>query len=237
MRPRSLASLHVLTAAHHLAAISALIRTGEAIGPPMALARAAYENAVMGFFVLDPRDRAAAPSGPCDLAGHRRCLLAGPRGSSRWRREPPGLSQLHHDPRADHRARCKHFEVVLHRRIEAITVDGEKQPTFTNATREWAQWRQANLADTMTEDQAAGLYAELSQYAHPQSFISHRTARWGPGRGPWVVDRHRNARAPNALRAWQRARPRRAPLRYHGWDYPELEANERLAFEAWPDEF
>ena len=25
--------------------------------------------------------------------------------------------------------------------------------------------------------------------------------------------------------------------RYHGWDYPELLANERLAVEAWPDEF
>ena len=45
----------VLTAAHHLAAISALIRTGEAIGPPMALARAVYEQPVMGSSALDPR--------------------------------------------------------------------------------------------------------------------------------------------------------------------------------------
>ena len=131
--PRSPASLHLFTAAHQLAAISALIRGGEAIGPPMVLARAAYENAVIGFFVIDPTAGAARRSA--------RAVLQDILGAY-WRARSDKLVGGEAHPGYERSAEVlervtafaeEHFTVVIGRRIEHSTVEGERQPTFNES--------------------------------------------------------------------------------------------------------
>jgi hypothetical protein len=177
--PRSVASLHVRVGADYLAGEGALLRSGESIFPPLALARVAFEHAVRAISLLDPwvdqRVRCARAMVEDIVSAHHERIA--------WKHLTDAKNEHYKAKYARYRSlkecaeRC--FEVDFSAGSPSNwTVDGEAlRPAL--AVERWS----AMLKEPMP---AKGLYDLLSLYVHPQSFPSRREARFDESGETWM---------------------------------------------------
>ena len=222
--PRSLCSLNLRSAAELLEATASLLESGSIFLAPAVLARTALENAIRGFLVLDPR---------VDARAHTARALLDDAAGAHFRR----LSAKHLNGRRSEAFKVADafFEAIKAGASEFFdcnfaddphrwTVGSERYLRITDALRSWAEWRLVRGIGNWSADQAEGFYDYLSLYGHPQSYVAHPEANWGPGVLP-------HFRVEFDMLATLTLSPLMAVLdvarilyAYHGWDAPEVDA-------------
>jgi hypothetical protein len=175
--PRMLASLHLRTAVEHLAGVGALFREGEVRLNPGALTRSAFESAIRGFWVLDPRATARER--------RARSLAYEITSAERYRAATIHLVGKSHPAFAAANSAWKGMIALAEAEFageinsQRTTISGQTVPTMEDGARSWAEWRRSiSSGNTIGDTEAGGYYDFLCLHTHPQGFSSHQSAFW-----------------------------------------------------------
>ena len=233
--PRSVCSLYLRVAADYLAGISALLRTREIMFAPGALARAAFENAVRGVLVVDPR---------AETPKHVARALLDELASAHFER----LTNKHLFGKADpaFTSADRMFAALCDLANGAFAdlsladdphkwhIEGEHFLRMNAAAASWSDLRAKWLGLSLTAVEAEGYYDHLCLYTHPQGFASRKEADWGPH--VEVAGFRTNSAQVIAVVYGALAATMDCAMflyGYHGWDAPEIDQIAVATAEVW----
>jgi hypothetical protein len=232
--PRTFASLQLRNAVEYLAGAAALLHERELHLNPPTLLRSAFESALTGFLVLDPRVGAREQ--------RARGLLYEIASAERYRAATKHMVGTQHPAYPAAHQRWKRnievAEIAFPGEVspDRATIAGQTRPVLEDAAKSWAQWREVAYPGGISEAEAGAFYEFLCLHTHPQGFSSHQAAFWTdpdeePGFRADPVELAKFTLVTHGC-VMDLARLFYA---YHGWEVPELDAIATVADELWLD--